>query len=142
MSTKERWSFRELPRQIDSAYFERYMLSQKPDKLEEIERDKPAIPLEDIHRRLRDEYILEFLDLSETFSEKELRKAILKNLIVFFPDLSNLTFVGEEYPITVDDETFKIDLLFFHIELKCLVPVELKIGDFKPEYVEKMLFYL
>ena len=77
MSIKERWSFRELPRQIDSAYFERYMLSQKPDKLEEIERDKPAIPLEDIHRRLRDEYILEFLDLSETFSEKELRKAIL-----------------------------------------------------------------
>jgi len=143
MSIKERWSKRELKRQIDSAYFERFMLSQKPDKLVKIEQDKLAVPLEDIHRHLRDEYILEFLDLSETFSEKELRKAILENLRVFFLEFGkNLTFVGEEYPLAVDNETFRIDLLFFHRELKCLVPVELKIGEFKPEYVGKMQFYL
>ena len=143
MCLKERWSYRELQRQIDSAYFERFMLSQKPDKLVEIEREKLAVPLDDIHRHLRDEYILEFLDLSETFSEKELRKAILENLRKFFLEFGkNLTFVGEEYPLMVDDETFRIDLLFFHRELKCLVPVELKIGEFKPEYVGKMQFYL
>ncbi len=143
MSLKERWSSRELIRQIDSAYFERYMLSQKPDKLVKIEQDKLAIPLDDIHRHLKDEYILEFLDLSETFSEKELRKAILENLRAFFLEFGkNLSFVGEEYPITVDNETFRIDLLFFHRELQCLVPVELKIDKFKPEYVGKMQFYL
>lgn len=143
MCLKERWSKRELQRQIDSAYFERFMLSQNIDKLMKIEQDKLAIPLDDIHRHLKDEYILEFLDLSETFSEKELRKAILDNLRDFFLEFGkNLSFVGEEYPLVVDNETLRIDLLFFHRELKCLVPVELKIGEFKPEYVGKMQFYL
>jgi len=143
MSIKERWSFRELHRQIDSAYFERFALSQKPDKLMKIEQDKLAIPAEDIHRHLKDEYILEFLDLSKTFSEKELRKAILNNLRDFFLEFGkNLSFIGEEYPLVIDGEEYRIDLLFFHRELKCLVPVELKISEFKPEYVGKMQFYL
>ncbi len=143
MAIKERWSFRELHRQIDSAYFERFMLSQKPDKLMKIEQKELTIPLEDIHRHLKDEYILEFLDLSKTFSEKELRKAILNNLRDFFLEFGkNLSFIGEEYPLVIDGEEYRIDLLFFHRELKCLVPVELKIGEFKPEYVGKMQFYL
>lgn len=143
MSLKERWSFRELQRQIDSAYYERFMLSQKPDKLVKTEKDKLVIPTDDIHRHLKDEYVLEFLDLSKTFSEKELRKAILDNLRDFFLEFGkNLSFIGEEYPLIVDNEEFRIDLLFFHRELQCLVPVELKIGDFKPEYVGKMQFYL
>lgn len=143
MAIKERWSFRELRRQIDSAYFERFVLSQQPDKLMKIEEDKLAVPLDDIHRHLKDEYVLEFLDLSETFSEKELRKAILDNLRDFFLEFGkNLSFVGEEYPLVVEGEEFRIDLLFFHRELKCLISVELKIGDFKPEYVGKMQFYL
>ncbi|MFH1562481.1 MAG: PDDEXK nuclease domain-containing protein [Nitrospirota bacterium] len=143
MCLKERWSKRELQRQIDSAYFERFMLSQDIDKLMKIEQDKLAIPLDDIHRHLKDEYVLEFLELSETFSEKELRKAILDNLRNFFLEFGkNLSFVGEEYPLVVDGEEFRIDLLFFHRELKCLIPIELKIGAFKPEYVGKMQFYL
>lgn len=143
MCLKERWSKRELLRQIDSAYFERFMLSRDTDKLMKIEQDKLDIPLDDIHRHLKDEYVLEFLDLSETFSEKELRKAILDNLRDFFLEFGkNLSFIGEEYPLVVDNETFRIDLLFFHRELKCLVPIELKIGEFKPEYVGKMQFYL
>jgi predicted nuclease of restriction endonuclease-like (RecB) superfamily len=143
MCMKERWSYRELRRQIDSAYFERFMLSQKPEELVKIEQDKLAVPIDDIHRHLKDEYVLEFLDLSKTFSEKELRKAILDNLRDFFLEFGkNLSFIGEEYPLIVDNEEFRIDLLFFHRELKCLVPIELKIGDFKPEYVGKMQFYL
>jgi predicted nuclease of restriction endonuclease-like (RecB) superfamily len=143
MAIKERWSFRELHRQIDSAYFERFMLSQKPDKLMKIEQKELTIPLEDIHRHLKDEYILEFLDLSKTFSEKELRKAILNNLRDFFLEFGkNLSFIGEEYPLVIDGEEYRIDLLFFHRELKCLVPIELKISEFKPEYVGKMQFYL
>lgn len=143
MCLKERWSYRELRRQIDSAYFERFMLSQKPDKLTKMEQDKLGIPLDDLHRHLKDEYVLEFLDLSQTYSEKELRKAILDNLRDFFLEFGkNLSFVGEEYPLIVDNAEFRIDLLFFHRELKCLVPIELKIGEFKPEYVGKMQFYL
>jgi predicted nuclease of restriction endonuclease-like (RecB) superfamily len=119
MCIKERWSKRELQRQIDSAYFERFILSQKPDKLMKIEQEKLAIPLDEVHRHLKDEYILEFLDLSKTFSEKELRKAILDNLRDFFLEFGkNLSFVGEEYPLVVDNEEFRIDLLFFHRELK------------------------
>jgi len=150
MAIKERWSFRELHRQIDSAYFERFMLSQKPDKLMKIEQKtlrsvqgRLAIPSDDIHRHLKDEYILEFLDLSKTFSEKELRKAILNNLRDFFLEFGkNLSFIGEEYPLVIDGEEYRIDLLFFHRELKCLIPIELKISEFKPEYVGKMQFYL
>jgi len=143
MSLKERWSFRELQRQIDSAYFERFALSKKPNQLTKIETEKLAIPINDIHRHLKDEYILEFLDLSKTFSEKELRKAILDNLKDFFLEFGkNLSFIGEEYPVVADNNEFRIDLLFFHRELKCLVPIELKIGEFKPEYVGKMQFYL
>lgn len=143
MTIKERWSFRELRRQIDSAYFERFMLSQNPDKLAKIEQEKLAIPLDDIHRHLKDEYVLEFLDLSKTFSEKELRKAILNNLRDFFLEFGkNLSFIGEEYPLVIDGEEYRIDLLFFHRELKCLIPIELKISEFKPEYVGKMQFYL
>ena len=108
MCLKERWSSRDLLRQIDSAYFERYMLSQKPHQLVKIEQDKLAIPLEDIHRHLKDEYVLEFLDLSSTFSEKELRKAILDNLRDFFLEFGkNLSFIGAEYPLVVDNEEFK-----------------------------------
>jgi predicted nuclease of restriction endonuclease-like (RecB) superfamily len=121
MCLKERYSKRELHRQIDSAYFERFILSQKPDKLMKIEQEtlrsaqgRLAVPLDDIHRHLKDEYVLEFLDLSEIFSEKELRKAILDNLRNFFLEFGkNLSFVGEEYPLVVDNEEFRIDLLFF-----------------------------
>lgn len=143
MCLKERWSSRELLRQIDSAYYERFMLSQKPEKLMEIEQSKLPVIAQDIHKHLRDEYVLEFLDLSETFSEKELRKAILDNLRDFFLEFGkNLSFVGEEYPLVIDNEEFRVDLLFFHRELKCLIPIELKIGEFKPEYIGKMQFYL
>ena len=143
MCLKERWSVRELHRQIDSAYYERFVLLRNANKLIKIEQDKFAIPVDDIHRHLKDEYVLEFLDLSKTFSEKELRKAILDNLRDFFLEFGkNLSFIGEEYPLVVDNEEFRIDLLFFHRELKCLIPIELKIGDFKPEFVGKMQFYL
>lgn len=142
MCLKEHWSKRELMRQIDSAYFERFMLSKKPEELVKIEQEK-IVSVDDAHRHLKDESVLEFLGLSETFSEKELRKAILDNLRDFFLEFGkNLSFIGEEYPVVVDNETFRIDLLFFHRELNCLVAIELKIGDFKPEYVGKMQFYL
>lgn len=136
-SIHERWSVRELDRQLESALFERYMLSKKPRMI--IARTKEKSPL--IH--FKNEYLLDFLGLQDGFSEKDLRKAIVGNLKQFFLEFGKyFTFVGEEYPVVIGTEDFKIDLVFYHRVLRCLVAVELKIGAFKPEYVGKMQFYL
>ncbi len=133
----ERWSFRELERQIDSALFERYMLSRKPRTI--VSKTKETDPL----THFKNEYLLDFLGLQDGFSEKNLRKAIVGNLKQFFLEFGRyFTFVGEEYPVCVGGEDFKIDLVFYHRILRCLVAVELKIGKFQPEYVGKMQFYL
>jgi predicted nuclease of restriction endonuclease-like (RecB) superfamily len=137
MCLRERWSSRELGRQIDSSFFERYMLSRKPETI--VVKTKEKDPLD----QFRNEYALDFLGLQDGFQEKDLRKAIVGNLRQFFLEFGrNFSFVGEEYPVTVGGEDFKIDLLFYQRNLRCLVAVELKIGAFKPEYVGKMQFYL
>ncbi len=133
----ENWSKRELERQIESGLFERYMLSRKSDKL--IPKTKEKNVLE----HFKDEYVLNFLGLKDEFSEKDLRKAILNNLKQFILEIGKyFTFVGEEYTISIGNEDYKVDLLFYHRILRCLVAVELKIGKFKPEYIGKMQFYL
>jgi len=133
----ERWSYRELKRQIDSSLFERFMLSRKTGKLIPHTKEKNAL------KPFKDEYMLDFLGLKEDFSEKDLRRAIVRNLKQFFLEFGKyFTFVGEEYKVTVGDSDFKVDLLFYHRFLKCLVAVELKIGEFKPEYIGKMQFYI
>jgi len=139
MSIRERWSVRELRRQIDAALFLRYMsVRDEPEKCLPDAAETEAGPL----LPFRDHYVLEFLGLEDEHSEKELRHSILANLRDFFLEFGrDLAFVGEEYPLTVGNDTFRIDLLFFHRRLRCLIAVELKIGDFKPEYVGKSQFY-
>ena len=133
----EKWSFRELERQIDSSLYERYMLSKKTDTL--VPKTKEKEPL----KHFKDEYMFDLLGLKDEFAEKDLRKAIVKNLKQFFLEFGKyFTFVGEEYPVAVGGEDYKIDLLFYRRLLRCLVAVELKIGKFKPEYIGKMQFYL
>ncbi len=137
MSVHERWSVRELRRQIDSALFTRYVsVQEQPEKCLPAETESgDLLPF-------IDHYVLEFLGLEEQHSEQQLRQAILANLRDFFLEFGrDLTFVGEEYPLNVGNDTFHIDLLFFHRHLQCLVAVELKIGKFKPEYVGKSQFY-
>jgi predicted nuclease of restriction endonuclease-like (RecB) superfamily len=136
-SISERWSKRELERQIESSLYERFMLSKKSKNLIENAGEK------NILSHFKDEYVFDFLGLKDEFSENDLRKAIIQNLKQFILEFGKyFTFVGEEYKITVGNEDYKVDLLFFHRLLKCLVAVELKIGRFKPEYVGKMQFYL
>lgn len=139
MSVRERWSVRELRRQIDAALFLRYMsVRDEPEECLPDAAETEAGPL----LPFRDHYVLEFLGLEEEHSEQELRHAILANLRDFFLEFGrDLTFVGEEYPLTVGDDTFRIDLLFFHRRLQCLIAVDLKRGPFKPEYVGKSCFY-
>lgn len=137
LSIKERLSKRELERQIDSAVFERVILSDKklPPMVREI---YPSA-----NQSFKDSYNLNFLSLPKKFSEKNLRKSIIKNLKDFILEFGkDFAFVGEEYRIQVGKKDFYIDLVFYHRDLQCLVAIDLKITDFKPEYLGKMEFYL
>lgn len=133
----ERWAYRELERQIDSSLYERFMLSKKT---------KGIIPVSkniDKEVHFKDDYALDFLGLKDLYLEKDLQKAIIANLKQFILELGrHFTFIGEEYKINIGGEDFKIDLLFYHRVMQCLVAIELKIGKFKPEYIGKMQFYL
>ncbi len=137
---KNNYSARELNRQISSGYYQRFMLSKNnlPPTI------VPAIDEDDIpNTKILDQYSLEFLDLPDNYSEKDLRKAIVSNLKDFILEIGkDFTFVGEEYRVQVGSADFYIDLLFYNRTYSCLVPIELKIGEFKPEYVSKMDFYL
>lgn len=135
LSINERYSARELQRQLDSGYFERFMLST--EKLEPV----PVPSL--IKNNFLDTYVLEFLSLPDKFSEHEFKKAIIANLKDFILEIGkDFTFVGEEYRVMVGNSDYYIDLLFYHRGLACLVAFELKIGAFKPEHLGKMNFYL
>lgn len=90
-----------------------------------------------------DSYVIEFLDLPSNFKEPDLRRCLIKNMKDFILEVGrDFTFIDEEFRVQVGGEDYKIDLLFFHRGLQCLVAYELKIGKFKPEYISKMDFYL
>ena len=132
---KEHYSKRELERQIDSAYYERYTLSAG--------KQSPELVPQNIRKSILDTYVLEFLDLPNDYSEKNLRRAIIENLKQFILEFGkDFTFIGEEYRVQVGDQDFYIDLLFYNRALMCLMPIELKIGKFKPEHIGQINFYL
>lgn len=134
LAIKERYSSRQLERQMESGYYERYMLSK--DKL------LPE-PLDTQQNPFLDSYVVEFLDLPSIFRENDFRRALVKGMRNFILELGkDFSFIGEKYTIQVGGEDYRIDLLFFHRSLHCLVAMELKVGKFKPEYVSKMDFYL
>lgn len=140
MCIKNNYSKRELSRQISSHYYERYLLSNGNAQMsvEKVvgEEDYP-------NTRILDTYTLEFLDLPNNYSEKDLKKAIMSNLKDFILEIGkDFTFVGEEYRIQVGDQDFYIDLVFYNRKYSCLVAFELKVEQFKPEYISKMSFYL
>jgi predicted nuclease of restriction endonuclease-like (RecB) superfamily len=134
---REHYSKRELERQLSSGLFERVALSQKGNYPE-------ILPGKDLKAfGFRDAYLLDFLKLPDGHSEKDLRKSILRDLKNFILEFGkDFILIGEEFPVQVGKDDFFIDLLFFHRELCCLVPFDLKIDRFKPEYVGKMDFYL
>jgi predicted nuclease of restriction endonuclease-like (RecB) superfamily len=132
---REHYSKRELERQLDSSYYERYTLSMGKQPPERVTKE--------IRDSILDTYVLEFLDLPEHYSESNFRRAIIKNLKDFLLEIGkDFSYIGEEYRLQVGGHDYFIDLLFYQRELSCLVAFELKIGEFKPEYVGKMNFYL
>ncbi len=137
MCIREKWSKRELEHQINACLFERQVL--RPAKLAPAVRE--LYPFAD--QLLKDSYLLDFLDLPEPFDERELQKGLVANLKRFLLELGrDFCFIGEDYLIQIGSKDFRLDLLFFHRELRCLVAFELKIEDFKPADLGQLSFYL
>jgi predicted nuclease of restriction endonuclease-like (RecB) superfamily len=92
---------------------------------------------------LKDPYTFDFLSLEEKARERDLEKALIKHLRDFLLELGiGFAFVGSQYHIEIDEQDFYIDLLFYHLQLRCFIVIDLKTTDFKPEYSGKMNFYL
>jgi predicted nuclease of restriction endonuclease-like (RecB) superfamily len=144
MCRVERWSVRTLRKKIDGMLYERTAISKKPEEL--VKKELSALREED---RLtpdlvfRDPYFLDFLGLKDTYSEKDLETAILREMESFILELGvSFSFVARQKRITVDNEDYYLDLLFFHRKLKRLIAIELKLGKFKPAHKGQMELYL
>lgn len=143
MTLADRWSVRTLRDRINSMLYERTALSKKPDELIKLELDnlKNGTPLKDV--LLKDPYILDFLGLKDRYLEKDLEDAILRDIEHFILELgSGFSFVARQKVIQIDNEDFKIDLLFYNRKLKRLIAIDLKIGKFKAAYKGQMELYL
>ena len=137
MSIKEKWSVRELERQINSSYYERVMLADA--KLSTLSRELP----QDVSNTFKDTYVFELLHLPEEHQENDLQKAIAKNITKFLLEFGrDFAFMGEEYPLQVGNQDFAIDLMFYNRSLNCMVAIELKNERFKPEHLGQLNFYL
>ena len=135
LAIAERYSTRELDRQINSGIFERTCLADT--KLSQVVHPKP------LARIFRDSYVLDFLNLPPNHSENDLKTALVYCLKDFILELGrDFTFLGQEYRLQVGSSDFFVDLLFFHRELQCLVAFELKVDKFRPEYLGQLEFYL
>jgi predicted nuclease of restriction endonuclease-like (RecB) superfamily len=137
MAIKEKWSMRELRKQIQTAAFERTMLGNK---------SVSALPKQKHHALLnifKDPYIFDFLDLPEQHSESDLELALSKNLQKFILEIGKgFAYMGTQFRLQVGKKDYYTDLLFYHRDLQCLVLFELKVEEFKPEFLGKLNFYL
>ncbi|MBX9745070.1 MAG: PDDEXK nuclease domain-containing protein [Chlamydiales bacterium] len=144
MCRLERWNVRTLRNKIDSMLFERTALSKKPEALARTELE--ALRKNDLITPdlvFRDPYVLEFLNLNDHYMEKDLEDAIMRELELFLLELGvGFCFLARQKRMIIDGEDFHLDLLFFHRDIKRLVAIELKLGDFKPDYKSQMELYL
>lgn len=134
------WSRNILIHQIESNLYARQVNQIKSHNFYQA---LPSPQSELVEQALKDPYILDFLTLKQGAKERDLQNALLAKLRDFLIELGNgFAFMGSEYPLRVSNQDFFLDLLFYHYRLRCLVVIELKIGDFKPEDAGKMNFYL
>jgi predicted nuclease of restriction endonuclease-like (RecB) superfamily len=137
----EKWSNRELKRQKNSALFYRLTLSKNKQEIKILSRKGQIIQRAD--DLVKDPYVLEFLGLSDAYSEKELEQKIIDNLQMFLLELGKgFTFVGRQYRITLGNNHYYVDLVFYHRLLKCFVLIDLKIGGVTHSDIGQMNTYL
>ncbi len=140
----ERWSVRTFRERIQSMLYERTAISRKPEQtiLNDLSqlRDEQKLSPDLV---FRDPYVLDFLGLADTYSEKDLETSIIVELQRFLTELgSDFAFLARQKRITIDHRDYYIDLLFYHRRLKCLVAIDLKIGEFEAAYKGQMELYL
>lgn len=141
---KEHWSTRTLQERIGSMLYERTALSKLPEKtikmqLKELKEKDKMTP----EMVFRDPYVLDFLGLSDTYSERNLEKAILNALEKFILEIGrDFYFVARQRRITLDNIDYYMDLVFYHRKLKCFVVIDLKLDKFRAEYKGQMELYL
>jgi predicted nuclease of restriction endonuclease-like (RecB) superfamily len=144
MCKLERWSVRTFRERIQSMLYERTAISRKPDETIKNElvllKDEQKINPDLV---FRDPYFLDFLGLKDTYSEKDLETAIIAELQRFIIELgSDFAFLARQKRIQIDNRDYKIDLLFFHRRMKCLVAIDLKIREFDAAHKGEMELYL
>lgn len=141
---KEHWSTRTLQERIGSMLYERTALSKLPEKtiemqLKELKEEDKMTP----ELVFRDPYVLDFLELADTYSEKDLERAILNALEKFILELGrDFYFVARQKRITLDNIDYYMDLVFYHRKLKCFIVIDLKLDKFRAEYKGQMELYL
>jgi predicted nuclease of restriction endonuclease-like (RecB) superfamily len=132
------WTKSVLQHQIDNKSYEKYLLNQT-----NFDSTVPDAIKAQAALAIKDHYTFDFLELADEHSERELENALVQNLRDFMAELGGaFSFIGNQYRLEVDGREYFIDLLLFHRRLRCLVAIELKIGEFKPEHKGKMEFYL
>jgi predicted nuclease of restriction endonuclease-like (RecB) superfamily len=144
MCKLEKWSSRQLQERVKSMLYERTAISKKPE--ETIQNELALLKNEQqlsADLVFRDPYFLDFLGLKDTYSEKDLETSILAELQRFIIELgSDFAFMARQKRIVIDNRDYKIDLLFYHRKLKCLVAIDLKIGEFEAGFKGQMELYL
>ncbi|GAB4337595.1 MAG: PDDEXK nuclease domain-containing protein [Calditrichia bacterium] len=138
MTGKFGWSKNVLIHQIENQTYEKTLLGQT-------NFDQTISPKVRQQAKLavKDEYIFDFLELGEAHSERELERSLISRIELFLRAMGGMfAFLGSQYRLEVEDKEYFIDLLLFHRRLKCLVAIDLKVGEFQPEFVGKMQFYL
>ncbi|MDP2301455.1 MAG: PDDEXK nuclease domain-containing protein [Ignavibacteria bacterium] len=132
------WTKNILIHQIENMTYEKYLLNQT-----NFEQTLPDSIKNQAHLAVKDEYTFDFLGLTDEYNESELEKLLVQNIRKFLLEMGyQFTFIGNQFRLEISGKEFFVDLLLYHRQLQCLVAVELKIGEFIPEYKGKMEFYL
>lgn len=137
-SIENGWSRNSMVMQIETSLHKR-----QGNAVTNFKEKLPSSQSDLAHQTLKDPYIFDFLSLGKDAQEREVEKALVHHMEKFIMELgAGFAFVGRQYHLEVAGKDFYIDLLFYHLKLRCFVVCELKDGDFKPEYAGKMNFYL
>jgi predicted nuclease of restriction endonuclease-like (RecB) superfamily len=137
------WSVRQLDRQISSQFYERALLSR--NKAAMLKKGVKSLPADALtpEEEIKDPFVLEFLNLKDEYSENDLEEALILQLEHFLLELgSDFAFVGRQRRLRIGDEWYRVDLLFFHRKLRCLVIIDLKLGKFTHADAGQMHLYL
>ena len=139
-SIKNGWSRNVLVHQIESELYERQAIVQKISNFENL---LPALQSELAMQTMKDPYVFDFIPFKEDMVERDIENALVKDITALLLELgTGFAFLGNQYHINVGGDDFYIDLLFYNLNLRCYVVIELKTGDFKPEYAGQLNFYL